>query len=33
MTDNHIKNFNEDNMHLYIPDFAVNGTDKEKGYE
>jgi len=30
MTDNHIKNFNEDNMHLYIPDFAVNGTDKEK---
>ena len=30
MTENHINNFDENNMHLYIPEFAKNGTDGEK---
>ena len=30
MTQNHLDNFDENNMHLYIPEFAVKGTDEEK---
>ena len=30
MTERHIKEFSEDNMHLYIPEFTANGEDKEK---
>jgi len=30
MTQEHLDNFDEDKMHLYIPEFAKNGTDKEK---